>query len=79
MGGGHTALHRSKGQVAKEFTEDGILNNPLPVSKQLPFDLRSALVRAAAIENPFERRRAIERAEEKARAQFPQLFRKPTE
>jgi hypothetical protein len=44
------------------------------VSEALPFDLRAALVRAAAIENPLARRKAIEEAERVGRLRFPEKF-----
>ena len=47
--------------------------NP-PVSKALPFDLRAALVRAAAIKDPMERLKAIEQVERLGRLRCPKLF-----
>lgn len=48
---------------------------PAPVSTQLPFDIRAALVRAAQLKNPMQRRAAIEAVQATARARFPDLFR----
>jgi hypothetical protein len=48
------------------------------ISLQLPFEVRMALMRAAATHipegNPLARVMAIEQAIERARAQFPSLF-----
>lgn len=51
---------------------------PPPVSTQLPFDIRAALVRAAATPvrgDPLARARAIEAVVERARLTHPHLFR----
>jgi hypothetical protein len=48
-------------------------NTPV-VSNALPFDLRAALVRAAALEDPMDRRKAIEKAERMGRLRFPEKF-----
>ena len=50
-------------------------NQKQAVSKQLPFDVRAALVRAAQIKDPVQRAVAIEAAQAMARARFPNLFR----
>jgi hypothetical protein len=48
--------------------------NNAPVSMALPFDIRQALVRAAAIKDPLQRLRAIEEAERLGRLRFPGRF-----
>lgn len=50
-----------------------------PVSNQLPFDVRAALVRASQIKNPVQRAAAIEAAQAMARARFPNLFKREHE
>lgn len=49
---------------------------PNPVSQQLPFDIRMALVRASKVKDPLQRVVAIETVQAMARARFPNLFRK---
>ena len=44
------------------------------VSLSLPFDIRAALVRAAAITDPLKRLKAIEEAERMGRLRFPEKF-----
>jgi hypothetical protein len=46
------------------------------VSHTLPFDLRTALVRAASLPTEFERLKAIEQAERMGRERFPSKFQK---
>ena len=44
------------------------------VSLSLPFDIRAALVRAAAIPDRLQRLKAIEEAERMGRSRFPEKF-----
>lgn len=44
-----------------------------PVSDQLPFDVRMALVRASQVKDPMHRLVAIEAAQALLRARFPHL------
>jgi hypothetical protein len=50
------------------------MNQPQPISKALPFDIRTALVRAAQIKDPVQRAAAIEQVQAMAKARFPNLF-----
>jgi hypothetical protein len=45
-----------------------------PISNHLPFSIREALVAAAKLDSPFERMKAIEEAERRARALCPRLY-----
>ena len=53
---------------------------PIPVSQQLPFDIRMALAVAAKTPitrlDPHARARAIDRVIDRAKASHPQLFRR---
>lgn len=48
--------------------------NTPEVSLTMPFDIRAALVRAAAIPEPLKRLKAIEEAERMGRLRFPEKF-----
>ena len=50
------------------------MTQPLPISQQLPFDVRTALVNASKIKNPVQRMAAIEQIQAMAKARFPHLF-----
>ena len=56
------------------------MNQPQPLSSQLPFDIRAALARAAATpvtdQDPNARVKAIDKVMERARSTHPQLFRR---
>ena len=53
--------------------------NTPEVSLSLPFDIRAALVRAAAIPEPLKRLKAIEEAERLGRLRFPEKFKPEVE
>lgn len=56
------------------------MNQPAPLSTQLPFDIRVALARAAQTpvtpQDPNARVKAIEKVMQRARSTHPQLFRR---
>lgn len=49
------------------------------VSTLLPVPARMALMHAAAVPDPFKRAIAIDHASDRARMQYPQMFRTPTQ
>lgn len=51
------------------------MDQPPQECKQLPYEVRVALIRASKIPNIRERLKAIEEIEAKARGWYPQLYR----